>query len=230
MRAVAKDGVPFTEETWVYAISPARMSDGKILYWHPPMPIAFNLVEAERFRQSGVKARKKIMSALKPRPKDEAWAPTANSRTVIDCIFALQTAVLCSFLAIESLANHAIETMPAGTTITRKGKTYDRGGMVRWFSTDDKYKRFLPMLDGGQRIAATTTWDRYLRLRDLRDELVHIKERGLRTAADDPSAYDRLMLGEADKCVDDAIAVIEGAWPGFLPSHVREALQLPDAD
>jgi hypothetical protein len=56
---------------------------------------------------------------------------------------------------------------------------------------------------------------------------VHMKERGLRNDADDPSAYDRLMLGEADTCVEDAISVVEGAWPGFLPPHVREALELP---
>ena len=146
---------------------------------------------------------------------------------MIDCVFDLQTAVLCSFLAIESLANHAIETLPTGTTITVKSKAYDKGAMVRWMSTDDKYKRVFRLLPDGRRIAGTATWTRYLALKDLRDELVHIKERGLKNDADDPSAYDRLMLGQADTCVEDAISVVEGAWPGFLPPHVREALELP---
>lgn len=99
--------------------------------------------------------------------------------------------------------------------------------MVRWLSGDDKYKLVFRLVDGGETIAGTTAWERYLALKDLRDELVHIKERGLQTDADQPSAYDRLMLGEADSCVADAIAVVEGAWPGFLPPHVRSALRLP---
>jgi hypothetical protein len=190
------------------------------------MPIAFNLVEAEPFRSRGVKARNKILGALKRRPRDDAWGPSMGSRVVIDCVFDLQTTVLCASLAVESLANHAIETLPAGTTITRRKTTYDKGAMVRWLSLDEKYKKALPMVAGGRSIAGTRTWDRYLALKDLRDELVHIKERGLRTDADEPSAYDRLILGEADSCVDDAIAVVEGAWPGFLPEHVRSALGL----
>ena len=226
VRAYSQDGVPFREETWAVAVSPARLDDGRVLMWHPPMPVAFNLVQADRYRERGAKARKRIMGALRSRAEPGTCGPTATSRTIIDCIFDLQTAVLCSFLALESLANHAIETLPTGATLTYKNKTYDKGAMVRWLSTDEKYKKVLPMLDGGERIAGTATWTRYIALKNLRDELVHIKERGLKTEADDPSAYDRLMLGEADGCVEAAISVVEGAWPGFLPPHVREALRI----
>ena len=203
------------------------MKNGSVLMWHPPMPVAFNLIEADRHRARGVNARAKVMNSLQQRDEENTYGPSATARTVIDCIFDLQTAVLCSFLAIESLANHAIETLPTGTTLSYKNKTYDKGQMVRWLGTDDKLKRVFRLLDGGEQIAGTNTWGRYLALKDLRDELVHIKERGLRTDADDPSAYDRLMLGEADSCVEDAVAVVEGAWPGFLPPHVRKALRLP---
>ena len=86
--------------------------------------------------------------------------------------------MLCSFLAVESLANHAIETLPAGTTLALKAKQYDKGAMVRRLSIDEKYKKVFPLLDGGQRIAGTPAWTRYLALKDMRDELVHIKERG----------------------------------------------------
>lgn len=226
VRAYGQDGVPYQEETWIYVVSPARMRTGSVLMWYPPMPITFNLIEADRHLARGVKAREKVMNSLKPRREEDSYGPSATPRTVIDCVFDLQTAVLCSFLAIESLANHAIETLPTGTTLRYKNKTYDKGQMVRRLSTDDKLKRVFRLLDGGEQIAGTKTWSRYLALKDLRDELVHIKQRGLRTDADDPSAYDRLMLGEADSCVEDAVAVVEGAWPGFLPPHVREALRL----
>ena len=105
-------------------------------------------------------------------------------------------------------------------------KTYDKGEMARWLSTDDKFKKVFHLFDGGEQIAGTGIWSKHLALKNLRDELVHIKERGLRTDPDNPSAYDRLMLGEADSCGEDAVAVVEGAWPRFIPSHVREALRL----
>jgi hypothetical protein len=84
------------------------MENASVLMWHPPMPVAFNLVEADRHRARGVKAWEKIMNSLKRRTEENAYGPSTTARTVIDCIFDLQTAVLCSFLAIESLANHAI--------------------------------------------------------------------------------------------------------------------------
>lgn len=187
------------------------------------MPVAFNLVQAKRYRDRGVRERQSIMSRLAKRRDGEAYGPK-NSRRAVDCIFDLQTAVLCAFLAIESFANHAIETLPDGKTITRKGDTLDKPAMIR-VSTDEKFKRVVPLLDGAKRIAGDSEiWGRYQQLKFLRDELVHIKQRGNTSDPDDPSAYDRLMLGAGDNCVEDAIIVIDGAWPGFLPDHVREAL------
>jgi hypothetical protein len=34
------------------------------------------------------------------------------------------------------------------------------------------------------------------------------------------TAYDALMLGGADECADDALAVVLAARPGFLPEQV----------
>lgn len=56
-------------------------------------------------------------------------------------------------------------------------------------------------------------------------ELLHVKERGLDADPKKRTAYDRLLVGEADQCVEDAVAVVEGIWPGWLPPHVQEALQ-----
>ena len=72
VRAYGQDGVPFKDETWITAVSPVRMEDASVLMWHPPMPIAFNLVEADRHRTRGVKARGKIMNSLKRRTEENA--------------------------------------------------------------------------------------------------------------------------------------------------------------
>jgi hypothetical protein len=41
--------------------------------------------------------------------------------------------------------------------------------------------------------------------------LVHVDRRGYTADPDHPTAYDRLILGNGDSCVDDALAAIEGA-------------------
>ncbi|HET7445330.1 MAG TPA: hypothetical protein VFJ57_11775 [Solirubrobacterales bacterium] len=198
------------------------MDDDRELLWYPPQPVAFNLVEAKRARDSGVKSRRKIMAKLKKRPSGGGVQPI-NSTTVLDCVRDLQSAVLFAFTAIESLANHAIDMLDESFTLTVKKRTYTQKDLIG-LSIDDKLKQILPKMDGGRKIAGTVVWERYRKLKFIRDELLHVKERGLYSNPKKRTAYDRLLVGEADECVEDAIAVVEGAWPGWLPPHVREVL------
>ena len=97
--------------------------------------------------------------------------------------------------------------------------------MVRRLNLDEKLKLVIPMIDGGVNIAGTAAWERYLHLKGLRDALVHVERRGYNADPDERTAYDRLMLGDGDRSVDDALAIIGGAWPDFLAEeHVQEAL------
>ncbi len=225
-RALAQDGVPFSEERWVLGVSPARMADGRLLMWYPPQPVAFNLIESKRYRDRGVKRRRAIMAKLHKRPNGDSYGP-GNARAAIDCLSDLHTAVLFAFTGIESLANHAIDMLDDETSLTiRRGREVPKPKLVRALGIDDKLKKVMPLFDEGKSIAGTPTWTRYRGLKFLRDELLHVKQRGYSSDPDEPSAYDRLMLGDGDTCVEDAIAVVEGAWPGFLPDHVRNALAI----
>lgn len=198
------------------------MDDTRILMWHPPQPIAFSLIEAHRHAELGAKRRRKVMSGLKKR-KDGEWSP-ASSSAAVDCVRDLTTAVLFAFTAIESLANHAIDMLPEDHGITRKGAALDAAGLM-WLPLEEKLKLVIPTIGGGRPIAGDARiWKRYKALKFLRDELVHVKERGYSSDPDEPSAYDRLMLGEADHCAADAFVVVNGAWPGFLPDFVVDAL------
>lgn len=217
------DGEELPPGTWVQALSPVLMDDGRELLWYPPQPVAFNLVEAKRARDRGAKSRRNIMAKLKRRPSGDAVQPI-NSTTVLNCIRDLQSAVLYSFTAIESLANHAIDMLDDDFTMVLKKKTYRKRDLVG-LGIDEKLKRVVPKMDGAQKVTGTTAWERYLKLKFIRDELLHVKERGLDSDPKKRTAYDRLLVGEADRCVDDAVAVVEGAWPGWLPPHVRDALQ-----
>lgn len=217
------DGEELPPGTWVQVLSPVLMDDGRELLWYPPQPVAFNLVEAKRARDRGAKSRRNIMAKLKKRPSGDGVQPI-NSTTVLNCIRDLQSAVLYSFTAIESLANHAIDMLDDDFTLVIKKKTYRKKDLVG-LGIDEKLKRLVPKMDGAQKVAGTAAWERYLKLKFIRDELLHVKERGLDSDPKKRTAYDRLLVGEADRCVDDAVAVVEGVWPGWLPPHVQEALR-----
>jgi hypothetical protein len=85
-------------------------------------------------------------------------------------------------------------------------------------------KRVVPLTDGGRTVAGTAAWERFRELKFLRDELLHVKERGYDPDPDVRTAYDRLTVGEGDHCVEAALSVIQGAFPDFLPDHVLEEL------
>jgi hypothetical protein len=216
---------------WVLSLSPARMEDGRELGWYPPQPVALGLIEAKRYRDRGVKEREAIMSELKPRDDGRwGWQP-AKAPQVIDCVSDLQVAVLYAFTAVESLANHSIDQLDDAATIevtSAKGEVAQlpKAEMVRRLSISEKLSRVVPMLDDGVNIKGTRPWERYRHLKGLRDELVHVKERGYSPDPEELTAYDRLMLGQGDGCVEDAIAVVVGARPTFLPDLVLEALAL----
>jgi hypothetical protein len=221
------DGEALPPGHWVLVVSPVNMDDGVKLMWHPPQPVTFNLIEAKRYGDRGVASRRSIMGNLTARP-DGGYEPL-NGHAALDCLSDLSAAILFAFTAIESLANHAIDMLPDGASLTRKGKAVAKDDMVRGLGVDDKLKRVMPMVEGGMHIAATATWGRYLKLKFLRDELLHVKERGYDPDPDERTAYDRLMVGEGDECVAHAVEVVQGAWPGFLPSHVLEALDVSRA-
>lgn len=226
-RARAIDGVPVTEETWILAVSPLRLDDDKTLMWHPPQPVAFNLLEARRYRDRGVKARRSIMGNLIARSEGDQLSPQ-NSRAAVDCISDLSIGVLFSFTAIEALANHSIDQLDETATVEIERDagtvTITRDDMIRRLRLEEKFNLTVPMLPDGEQIKGTVPWERYGHLKGLRDELIHIKMRGYAPDPDVASIYDRLIRGDSDEAVEDAIAVIGGARPGWLPEDVLAEL------
>ncbi len=216
------DGEELPPDIWVQVLSPVLMDDGRELLWYPPQPVAFNLVEAKRARDRGARSRHNIIMKLKKRPSGDGVQPV-NSTTVLNCIRDLQSAVLYAFTAIESLANHAIDMLDDDFTLIIKKKTYGKRDLVG-LGIDEKLKLVVPKMEGAEKIAGTAVWERYRKLKFIRDELLHVKERGLDSDPKKRTAYDRLLVGEADNCVEDAVALVEGIWPGWLPPHVRMAV------
>jgi hypothetical protein len=216
-------GEPAPPGTWAVAVSPVRMEDGRMLNWHPPQPVAFNLVEAKWRCNNAVPRRRAIMGNLVSRPNG-AYQPQ-NARAALDCLSDLSAAVLFAFTAVESLANHSIDQLDDEASITierRKGEQFEipKAEMVRRLNITEKFTLAVPMLPDGEEFKGTKPWERFVDLKRLRDALVHVKERGYDADPDEHTAYDALMLGAADECADDALAVVLAARPGFLPEQV----------
>jgi hypothetical protein len=208
-------------------MSPVRLPDGRVLAYHPPQPVAFNLIEAKRHRDRGARQRRAILGNLRG-PDDNGHYRAENSHAVIDCLSDLVGAVLHAFTAIESLANHSIDQLPDDATVQveRQGEpaVIEKAQMVRRLSITEKLDLAVPQLEDGNRTKGTAAWERFVHLKRLRDDLVHVKARGYSTDPDAPSAYGQLMLGAGDDCVEEATALVCAARPVFLPQHVLEAL------
>lgn len=227
--AAAVDGQPVAPDTWIVAVSPVRMDDGRMLNWHPPQSVAFNLVEAKRHCDRSVSRRRSILGNLHARAND-SYGPS-NSQALLDCVADLVAAVLFAFTAIESVANHSVDELPEdATVIVERGKRrveIAKPEMVRRLSVTEKLTLVVPMLPDGAAFKGTHPWERYVYLRGLRDDLVHVDQRGYSPDPDVRTAYDRVVLGDADSCADDALAIVLAARPTFLQDHVMRALSPP---
>src|SRR3954463_9853897 len=96
--ASAMDGKPLPPGTWVVVVEAVDMDDGRELQWHPPQPVAFSLVEAQRLCARAVPTRRRIVGNLRRRDND-TYMPV-NSHRALDVVSDLWSAVLHSFAAI----------------------------------------------------------------------------------------------------------------------------------
>lgn len=204
------------------------MEDGRLLYYHPPQPVAFNLIEAKRHRDRGSSQRRQIVGNLK-REHEDKYSPQ-NSHVVLDCLSDLVGAVLHAFTAVESLANHSIDQLADDVSVgVERGEgriSVPKADMVRRLSIAEKLDLAVPLLPDGEPTKGTRPWERFVHLKRLRDDLVHVKDRGYSSDPDEPSAYGQLMLGAGDECVEDAASLVLASRPGFLPDHVLAALDI----
>jgi hypothetical protein len=237
-RISAVDGKTANPGTWAVVVSPVELSDGRVLAFHGPQVVAFNLFEAHAYAERGRKARLKLLANLSRR--DDGWFALPDPRKGLDTVRDLAAAVLFAFTALEGLGNHTIDQLPADATIEFKGSEGElvvvpRDRMERNLSVSQKLDLVIPKFTGQPSLKGDTIWRDFVRLRRLRDGLVHPKNRGSNPidSSDgepgpdpgNPGIYGMLMRGDADSCADDAIALVRRLRPEFLPDHVVKALR-----
>jgi hypothetical protein len=51
-----------------------------------------------------------------------------------------------------------------------------------------------------------------------------VKNRGYSNDEHEQTAYDQLLFGAGDTCVEDAVMVVDTAWPGYINPRARQRL------
>ena len=97
---------------------------------------------------------------------------------------------------------------------------------IRRLGLDEKLHLVLPIVTGVDSIKGKKPWDAFVRLNEIRGEVVHYKPRGKTDDPDIASALGRLLKGEASTCVDDAASIILAYEPNALPESTKQALGL----
>jgi hypothetical protein len=229
-----------SEETYAVVVSPVELPDGRVLAFHGPQVVAFNLFEAQQHARRGTKARRLLLGNLYRH--EDLWR-IRDPRKGLDCVRDLATAVLFAFTALEGLGNHTIDQMEpdASVEVERNGEAVvvTRDRMERTLSVAEKLNIAIPLVTGRPPLKGNALWGKFVQLRRLRDALVHPKDRGSNPILNDdpqpgpdpkdPGIYGLLMRGDADLCAEDAISLVRALRPEFLPSHVVEALGLGDS-
>jgi hypothetical protein len=210
----------------VRLVSPLRLRDGEVVSFGAPDVVAFFLIEAKKARDKGERRRK---AALRSRTDNtDGSVHLGNEAAVLDALAALTTAVLSSFSAVEALANTCIDDLPdnALLALEKNGVVtdVDKDAMVRSLRISEKLDRAVPLLTGAPSIKGTKAWERYVHLRRMRDNLVHVKQRGYSKDPDEPTVFGMLLRGDASDCVEDAVAVVDALRPDWLTEGAREKL------
>jgi hypothetical protein len=202
---VARDGVELERPERQAAVQPVRTDAGEIVCFAAPFAWVLSLDLATTLLDRGERARRRAwrgpLSAIDV-PNLGPGKAAEDEKATNDALAYLSAAVFLAFAAIEAYANEKIEALDAGAEVKAGRNVVKRDDMARELSIEDKLKRAVPLATGRHVAGDSALWDKFTTLKALRDELVHLKERG--------------YSPDAESCVDDAVEVIhamEGSWP-----------------
>ena len=220
------NGVKINDGALITSVGMVQLDDGRTVAFPGPNVVRFNLLEAREHQVRSVRLRHEVLAGLSAGSGEIYHVGRADR--FFDFLSSSTSAVLMSFGAIEGLVNFLIDSMGEGSQITvdRKGApvVYEKSEMVRRLSISEKLDLVVPMATGHDSIKGTAVWERYVHLRRLRDDLVHVKSTGYAGEPVDPQVYGRLLRGDADEAVQDAARLIQAIAPEWLIESVPRRL------
>jgi len=215
------------ENAWATLAGVVRTEDGQLLSFpHPHIP-SFYLTEAKRMRDKG---RKDLHHCLKHTKSGGSIGgrQITTQKTAVDAIGSLAIAVLLAAASLEALANECISLLDDEATVTVKRRKelvdVDKNHMERTLSVEEKFDLVVPLVSERSSIKGTTAWETLQRLIHIRNEIVHVKNRGQSQDPDDPSVFGQMILGQTLECIEDAVEVVEAAHPTAIMELARTEL------
>ena len=228
----ATGGVPVSEPTFIFPVDRLRLDDGRVLAFHVATMPGFFLITAKGHRDEGELELQEVLASIREATDREDWADVnvSDDSLALDALGKLFSAVILSAAAVEAYANEAVDRLPDGTMIERRrGKETQqipKEEAIRRLGLDEKLHLVLPLVTGIDSIKGTRAWEAFVRLNELRGEVVHYKPRGKTDDPDIASALGRLLKGEASTCVEDAASIILAYEANALPESTKRALGL----
>ncbi len=218
------DGLEIKDGALIMALGTVRLDDGRVIHYPGPNVASFNLLEARTHQRRAERIRRQVFAHLPP----GADGRITDTSAVFDYLSSAVSSVLSSFAAIEGVCNALVDKLPDGTEITveRRGvaDVCGKDEIPRRLSISEKLSLVAPLATGEPSIKGTAVWGRFVELRRLRDELVHVKRFGYAGEPENPQAYGRLLRGDGDTAVQDAARVVMAVAPGWLVDPVPDRL------
>jgi hypothetical protein len=216
-------GLQIPDGALILATGSVKLNDARLLLYPGPNVARFNLLEARAHQKRAEKLRTELLASL--RALSDGSFQVTDMRRLFDFLSAATSSVLMSIAAIEGVANALIDNLPEGTSITidRRGvpEIIGKGDMARRMAIAEKLDLVVP-LTGQPSPKGTAVWERFVHLRRLRDDLVHIKEFGYSAEPTEPQAYGQLLRGDGNTAVQDAALLISAAAPGWVEEVSQE--------
>jgi hypothetical protein len=105
----------------------------------------------------------------------------------------------------------------------------EKSDLVRRLAIAEKLDLIPPLASDLASPKGTQVWERFIHLRRLRDDLVHIKGFGYGGEPTNPQAHGRLLRGDGESAVQDAARLIHSVAPGWLNDPVLKQLGARDS-
>ncbi len=143
-----------------------------------------------------------------------------NTSAVFDYLEQSMSAAISAYAAIEAFCNSVIVERSTGSLTLKRHKGVETllpEEVERRVSTDEKLKRIVPDLLGYPTPAGKAIWQRYVKLKELRDSVTHFKRKDqARHAAqlNEPTALQDLITADPLSFPEAAMAIIEYFFVG----------------
>lgn len=218
---VAMNGEPLKEPLAGHQMTSFADDQGDVSF-HTPSAAALHLNAAWKAARRADSGKPAIRWAVaNPSFATVGMAQRGQRQVQADSVGVLfdyfEDTMLCamsSFAAIEAFCNATlVERCPTGVQVNRKGvlSTIAAEEAERQVSTDEKLKRLVPEALGLPTPAGKAVWQKYVRLKAIRDSVTHFKRRDQARHADassEPTALHDLLSLEPFELPEIAIDVV----------------------